>query len=112
MIHRDIKPENILIDENLNLKLLDFGFATNESIEELTSYYGTQSYMAPEIKKGQVYNGKQIDVFSIGVLVFSIVRGLFPFAEARKSDYWYNLIRHEKYNQYFSKLDEEGRMSN
>ena len=58
MIHRDIKPENILIDENLNLKLLDFGFATNESIEELTSYYGTQSYMAPEIKKGEVYNGK------------------------------------------------------
>ena len=96
VIHRDIKPENILIDENMNIKLIDFGFATNKNIEKLTSFYGTQSYMAPEIRKGKEYNGKEIDIFSLGVVLFSLVRGLFPFSESSKADYWYNLLRKGK----------------
>ena len=52
MAHRDIKPENIIIDDNMQVKLLDFGFATTRNIHKLVDYRGTQSYMAPEIKKG------------------------------------------------------------
>jgi len=95
----------------MRLKLLDFGFATNDNIEQLTSYRGTHSYMAPEIKKGLIYNGRQIDVFSVGVVLFSLVRGLFPFGEARSNDYWYNLLRQGKLNTYFSKVDSKGRLS-
>jgi len=93
IIHRDLKPENILVDEQMNVKLADFGFSAYENINKLKSYRGTMTYMAPEIKKGLQYKGSEVDVFSLGVVLFSIVRGLFPFAEAKKTDYFYNLIR-------------------
>ena len=61
--------------------------------------------MAPEIKKGEQYRGREIDVFSLGVILFAMVRGLFPFKEARQSDYWYNLIRTGQTEYYFNKID-------
>ena len=67
------------IDQNMNLKLIDFGFAANKNIYYLSEYRGTISYMAPEIMRRQVYNGKETDVFALGVLLFTLVRGLFPF---------------------------------
>ena len=67
--------------------------------------------MAPEIKRGLIYDGRQIDIFSVGVVLFSLVRGLFPFGEARSSDYWYNLLRQGQYDQYFSRLDSKGLLS-
>ena len=53
VVHRDLKLENILIDDNLNLKLADFGFAVYKNIDALSSYRGTMTYMAPEIKEGK-----------------------------------------------------------
>ena len=91
-IHRDLKPENIIIDNGMNVKLLDFGFAAHENIDNLTAYYGTQTYMAPEIKKKLEYKGTEVDVFSLGVVVFSMVRGLWPFNEAKRTDIWYDKL--------------------
>ena len=101
----------MLIDNAMQVKLLDFGFATTKNIDKLTDYRGTQSYMAPEIKKGDVYDGKEVDIFSLGVVIYSLVRGLFPFGEAKSDDYWYNLIRQKRFDYYFSKVDAEGTLS-
>ena len=73
MVHRDLKLENILVDENMNLKVADFGFATFKHVNKLQSYRGTMTYMAPEIKEGKTYDGRQIDIFSTGVILFIIV---------------------------------------
>ena len=58
VVHRDLKLENILVDDNMNLKVADFGFATYKKINKLSSYRGTMTYMAPEIKEGKIYDGK------------------------------------------------------
>ena len=58
VVHRDIKIENILFDDYMNIKLADFGFATYKNIQTLKTYRGTMSYMAPEIKKGEIYDGR------------------------------------------------------
>jgi serine/threonine protein kinase len=90
--HRDLKLENILVDKALNLKVADFGFACYKSIENLKSYRGTMTYMAPEIKESKNYDGTQVDLFSVAVILFIIVQGIFPFKEARKEEFFYNLL--------------------
>jgi len=82
VVHRDIKLENILLDNQMNLKLADFGFAANKNIDKLTTFRGTQSYMAPEIRESKEYDGRQTDIFSFGVVLFTIVVGYFPFSKA------------------------------
>lgn len=104
VVHRDIKIENILLDEKMNIKLADYGFATYRKIESLKTYRGTMSYMAPEIKKGELYDGRQTDIFSAGVVLFIIVRGIFPFKEARKDEYFFNLIVTGQHEKYFNKI--------
>ena len=108
IVHRDLKLENILVDDNLNLKLADFGFACYKNIDALQSYRGTMTYMAPEIKEGKQYKGTNVDMFSIGVILFIIVQGIFPFKEARKEEYFYNLILQGQTDTYFQKVNGSG----
>jgi len=81
IIHRDIKPENIFIDQNMNLKLGDFGLALSAEDNYVTSPYsivGTPSYMSPE----QVAGAKltyQSDLFSAGVVIYEMFTGKNPF---------------------------------
>lgn len=63
------------------------------------------TYMAPEIKEGKPYSGRQVDVFSLGVILFIIVQGIFPFKEARKEEYFYSLILTGRLDTYFSKVN-------
>jgi len=104
VVHRDLKLENILVDDQLNLKVADFGFATYKKINKLQSYRGTMTYMAPEIKEGKIYDGKQIDIFSTSVILFIIVQGIFPFKEAKKDEYFYNLLLQGKVDHYWKKV--------
>lgn len=107
VVHRDLKLENILVDDNLNLKVADFGFATYKKINKLRSYRGTMTYMAPEIKEGKQYDGRAIDIFSTGVILFIIVQGIFPFKEAKKDEYFYNLILSGNLEKYWQKVGGE-----
>lgn len=66
------------------------------------------TYMAPEIKEGKTYDGTQVDLFSVGVIVFIIVQGIFPFKEARKEEYFYNLLLTGQIETYFDKVNGKG----
>lgn len=106
VVHRDLKIENILYDEQMNIKVADFGFATYKNIKKLKSYRGTMTYMAPEIKLGKQYDGRQTDIFSAGVILFIIVQGLFPFREAKQDEFFYNLLLTDPV-KYFQKVKGE-----
>jgi len=110
VVHRDLKPENILIDTQLNIKIADFGFSTNKNIETLTSAAGSRTYIAPEIKallkqiNGKVTpcDGKKADLFSIGVILFLLVKGIFPFLNADEEDFYYSSILSGDADAYFA----------
>ena len=71
--HRDIKLENIMIDNNMKIKIIDFGFTSINNIECQNKFVGTGTYMAPEIRRGEVYDGRAVDIFSSGVVLFTMV---------------------------------------
>ena len=78
--HRDIKLENILVDEGLNVRLIDFGFAVQKKDnEKITQICGTKSYMAPELLLKQPYEGKKIDIWALGVIFYKLIVGHLPF---------------------------------
>lgn len=107
--HRDIKLENVLVDSrDMTLKVADFGYAAqglSEEAQMLRSYRGTFTYMAPEIKEGRAYEGKRADLFSAAVVLFILIRGIFPFKEARKEEYFYSLLCQKNYQEYWSKVE-------
>ncbi|XP_030644066.1 maternal embryonic leucine zipper kinase [Chanos chanos] len=80
--HRDLKPENLLIDEDHNLKLIDFGLCAKPKGGlgyELTTCCGSPAYAAPELIQGKAYIGSEADVWSAGVLLFALLCGYLPF---------------------------------
>lgn len=108
--HRDIKLENIMVTDQLQVKVADFGFAKAENCSKLRSYRGTKTYMAPEIKEGKKYDGHQVDIFSTGVVLFSVVSGIFPFNEATSKDKYFSLLKDRKYSEYWGVIDRHSKI--
>ena len=98
--HRDLKMQNILVDENFNPKICDFGFATKND-HLLTEYLGTRAYAAPEILKNQPYDGFKADIFSLGVVLLTLTTCKIGFFEASKSDPFYRLIALKHFEKYW-----------
>ncbi len=104
LCHRDLKPENIMLDENYNLKIVDFGFAEKLNINingKLNTIIGTPSYSSPELLLKQSYYGISNDVFAIGVIMFILATGKMPFKIAIKDDIHYNLIINNKFDKFW-----------
>ncbi len=80
--HRDLKPENILIDEDQQLKLIDFGLCANPKggiTSILETCCGSPAYAAPELVSGKNYLGSEADIWSMGVLLYALLCGFLPF---------------------------------
>ncbi|XP_054982537.1 serine/threonine-protein kinase SIK1 [Sorex araneus] len=80
IVHRDLKTENLLLDGNLDIKLADFGFGNfYKPGEPLSTWCGSPPYAAPEVFEGREYEGPQLDVWSLGVVLYVLVCGSLPF---------------------------------
>ncbi|KAM4809436.1 maternal embryonic leucine zipper kinase [Rhinophrynus dorsalis] len=80
--HRDLKPENLLIDEDHNLKLIDFGLCAKPKgglDYHLVTCCGSPAYAAPELIQGKAYIGSEADIWSMGVLMYALMCGYLPF---------------------------------
>jgi serine/threonine-protein kinase len=84
VVHRDLKPENIMVDENDNIKLIDFGIAGQEGSRRLTfaklsNVMGTPDYISPEQVKGKRGDGRS-DIYAMGVMLYEMLTGKVPFS--------------------------------
>jgi serine/threonine protein kinase len=84
VVHRDLKPENIMVDDDDNIKLIDFGIAGSEGSRRLTfaklsNVMGTPDYISPEQVKGKRGDGRS-DIYAIGVMLYEMLTGKVPFS--------------------------------
>ncbi|GFY37420.1 hypothetical protein TNIN_360711 [Trichonephila inaurata madagascariensis] len=91
IIHRDIKPENLLLGQNDELKIADFGWSVHAPSSRRTTLCGTLDYLAPEMLENKTYDEK-VDLWCLGILCYEFLVGKPPF-EAESMQTTYSLIR-------------------
>jgi 5'-AMP-activated protein kinase catalytic alpha subunit len=105
--HRDLKPENLLLDENDNLKVSDFGLSTlSESKCQdglLHTTCGTPAYVAPEVINRKGYEGCKADIWSCGVILFVLLAGYLPFHDQNLMEMYRKIGKGEvKFPKWFA----------
>ncbi|KAG6502390.1 CBL-interacting protein kinase 19-like [Zingiber officinale] len=87
VFHRDLKPENLLVDENGDMKVSDFGLSAVADQSRggdglLHTLCGTPAYVAPEVLSRRGYDGSKVDIWSCGIILFVLMAGYLPFQDA------------------------------
>ena len=96
--HRDLKPENLLFDSDYNLKIADFGLCNlMKDGQYLKTACGSPNYAAPEVISASYYDGKEVDVWSCGVILYAMICGQLPFDD----DSMPNLYSRIKKSSYY-----------
>uniref|UniRef100_UPI00398EE7CD PAS domain-containing serine/threonine-protein kinase isoform X2 n=1 Tax=Pristiophorus japonicus TaxID=55135 RepID=UPI00398EE7CD len=86
ILHRDIKDENMIIDEDFTVKLIDFGSAvTLEPEKVFHTFYGTIEYCSPEVLMGNPYSGPELEIWSLGVTLYTLVFAENPFSDVEET---------------------------
>lgn len=103
--HRDIKLDNILLDEQFNIKISDFGLSRDAKGDfgdyKLNSRVGTEGYRPPEMEEGKSYEGLQADMFAVGVVLFIMYTGSPPFFSAKPYDRVYKHLKERNYTKFW-----------
>lgn len=89
--HRDLKLENILYIQEGVIKVIDFGFAV-QSKEKQRTFCGTPTYMAPEIVKRVPYKGSEVDIWALGIMVYRMLTGTYPFMAQTDKELYKKII--------------------
>lgn len=98
MAHRDLKPENLLFDQNMKMKIGDFGLCNiMKDGSSLKTSCGSPNYAAPEVISATLYDGRQVDIWSCGVILYAMLSGQLPFDE----DQMPNLFHRIKKSKYY-----------
>jgi serine/threonine protein kinase len=100
--HRDLKPENLLLDSDNNIKIVDFGLSNRYKLNELLiTACGSPCYAAPEMILGKKYHGSTVDVWSLGIILFTMICGYLPFEEENTSKLYKKILSGEYQTPYF-----------
>jgi MAP/microtubule affinity-regulating kinase len=94
VVHRDLKLENILVNNDKNIKVIDFGFSVvANNVCKLNLFCGTALYVAPEIVNRKSYWGPPVDIWSLGVILYVMLSGRFPFKGINESELYKSIAR-------------------
>ena len=97
--HRDLKPENLLLDNKKRIRISDFGLSNmSDKIDSLLETpCGTPSYAPPEMLRGEKYNGVYSDIWSCGIILYTMLVGNLPCAESKEDLIYENIMTHNYY---------------